>query len=154
MLSPTHRLSDQIPMRCQIIPGIKCRIKCWIADFVNLNRYWKMGRFTIPHQTWTCVATIKRRNSQLFSLKFGFISNNLFNLKHFIPPFLAIQKINGPYRDAAPPKKRDFWGIFPKGGGGLFKSQNFCKFTKCFCQNMFCNSGEVISDQFNHLILI
>ena len=34
-------------------------------------------------------------------------------------------------------KKRDFLGIFPKGGGGLLKSQNFCKFTKCFfvCQN-------------------
>ena len=39
-------------------------------------------------------------------------------------------------RDAAE-KKRDFLGIFPKGGGGLLKSQNFCKFTKCFfvCQN-------------------
>ena len=35
------------------------------------------------------------------------------------------------------PKKRDFLGIFPKGGGGLLKSENFCKFTKCFfvCQN-------------------
>ena len=38
------------------------------------------------------------------------------------------------------PKKINgiFWEFFPKGGGGgLFKSQNFCKFTKCFfvCQN-------------------
>ena len=35
-------------------------------------------------------------------------------------------------------KQRDFLGIFPKeGGGGLFNSQNFCKFTKLFlvCQN-------------------
>ena len=41
-------------------------------------------------------------------------------------------------RDAPQKNKRDFLGIFPKGGGGgLFKSQNFCKFTKCFfvCQN-------------------
>ena len=30
-----------------------------------------------------------------------------------------------------------FWEFVPKGGGGLLKSQNFCKFTKCFfvCQN-------------------
>ena len=44
----------------------------------------------------------------------------------------------------------------------FFKSQNFCKFTKLFflyakiilrCQNMFYNSGEVISDQFHHITL-
>ena len=37
-----------------------------------------------------------------------------------------------------PPQKTGFFGNFSqRGGGGLFKSQNFCKFTKCFfvCQN-------------------
>ena len=60
-------------------------------------------------------------------------------------------------RDATPPKKRDFLGIFPKGGGGVFSIPK----TKVFwyakiilrCQNMFYNSGEVISDQFNHITL-
>ena len=40
-------------------------------------------------------------------------------------------------RDAAQ-KKTGFFGNFSqRGGGGLLKSQNFCKFTKCFfvCQN-------------------
>ena len=52
-------------------------------------------------------------------------------------------------------KIRDFLGIFPKGGGGLLNSQNFCKLTKIIlmCQKMFYNSGEVISDQFNHITL-
>ena len=41
-------------------------------------------------------------------------------------------------REAPPPKNGIFWEFFPKkGGGGLLKSQNFCKFTKCFfvCKN-------------------
>ena len=90
MLNPTHRLSDQIPMRCQIIPGIKCRIKCWIADFVNLNRYRKMSRFTIPQQTWICVATKKRRNNQLFYLNFCFICLNSFALSQIVSSILII----------------------------------------------------------------
>ena len=59
-----------------------------------------------------------------------------------------------------PPKNGIFWEFYPKGD--LLNSQNFCKFTKFFwcakiilrCQNMFYNSGEVISDQLNHLISI
>ena len=35
-------------------------------------------------------------------------------------------------RDAVQKKNGIFWEFFPKGGEGLFKSQNFCKFTKCF----------------------
>ena len=58
-------------------------------------------------------------------------------------------------------KIRDFLGIFPKGGGSsqfpklLQINQNFCKLTKIIlmCQKMFYNSGEVISDQFNHITL-
>ena len=39
-------------------------------------------------------------------------------------------------RYAAKQKKRYYLGIFPNMGGGLPKSQNFCKFTKYFfvCQ--------------------
>ena len=39
-----------------------------------------------------------------------------------------------------------FWEFFPKGGGSLFKSQNFSKFTKCFfvCQNMEVFGGSLI----------
>ena len=97
MLNPTHRLSDQIPMRCQIIPGIKCRIKCWIADFVNLDRYRKMWRFTIPQQTWICVSTKKKRNSQLFYFNF-FCLNSLAQIVSSIliislPCFLVIKNI-------------------------------------------------------------
>ena len=62
-----------------------------------------------------------------------------------------------------PKKKRDFLGIFPKGGGRVFSNpKTFVNLPSVFlyakiilrCQNIFYNSGEVISDQFNHLILI
>ena len=54
------------------------------------------------------------------------------------------------------------WESFPTWGGGLPKSQHFCKFTKYFfCMpNSFWgvkhvyNGGEVISDQFVHFIII
>ena len=61
-----------------------------------------------------------------------------------------------------PKKKRDFLGIFPKGGGGVFSNpKTFVNLPSVFlyakiilrCQNMFYNSGEVISDQFHHITL-
>ena len=60
-------------------------------------------------------------------------------------------------------KKRYFLGIFPKGGGGVFSiPKTFVNLPSYFWyakiilryQNRFYNSGEVISDQSNHLILI
>ena len=64
-------------------------------------------------------------------------------------------------RDANP-KKRDFLGIYPKGGGGSSQFPKLLQINQVVlvcqiilsCQNMFYNSGEVISDQINHLILI
>ena len=59
-------------------------------------------------------------------------------------------------------KKRGFLGIFPKGGGGVFSNpKTFVNLPSVFlyakiilrCQNMFYNSGEVISDQFHHITL-
>ena len=49
-------------------------------------------------------------------------------------------------RDAPQKNKRDFLGIFPKGGGGLRNSQNYFIFTVSFfvCQNM-----EVLEKQQN-----
>ena len=43
-----------------------------------------------------------------------------------------------PLRDAPQKNKRDFLGIFPKGGGGLRNSQNYFIFTVSFfvCRNM------------------
>ena len=61
-----------------------------------------------------------------------------------------------------PKKKRDFLGIFPKGGGRVFSNpKTFVNLPSVFlyakiilrCQNMFYNSGEVISDQFHHITL-
>ena len=65
-------------------------------------------------------------------------------------------------REAAQKKKREFLGIFPKGGGGVFSNpKTFVNLPSYFwyakiilrCQNMFYNSGEVISDQLNHITL-
>ena len=63
-----------------------------------------------------------------------------------------------------PKKKRDFLGIFHKGGGGSSRFPKLLKINQVIfgmpksisdlmCQNMFYNSGEVISDQFNHIAL-
>ena len=55
------------------------------------------------------------------------------------------------------------FGNFSQRGGGVFSNpKTFVNLPSYFwyakiilrCQNMFYNSGEVISDQFNHLILI
>ena len=68
----------------------------------------------------------------------------------------------GEIRDAVQKKKRDFLGIFPKGGGRVFSNpKTFVNLPSVFldakiilrCQNMFYNSGEVISDQFHHITL-
>ena len=65
-------------------------------------------------------------------------------------------------RDATQKKIRDFLGIFPKGGGRVFSNpKTFVNLPSVFlyakiilrCQNMFYNSGEVISDQFHHITL-
>ena len=65
-------------------------------------------------------------------------------------------------RDAVKKKKRDFLGIFPKGGGWVFSNpKTFGNLPSVFldakiilrCQNMFYNSGEVIFDQFHHITL-
>ena len=65
-------------------------------------------------------------------------------------------------RDAPNKKKRDFLGIFPKRGGGVFSNPKFFVnlpsvflYAKIIlrCQNMFYNGGEVISDQFHHITL-
>ena len=56
---------------------------------------------------------------------------------HWCPPEKF--KYGKPRLGTLSKKKRDFLGIFPKGGeGGLLNSQNFCKLTKLFlvCQNM------------------
>ena len=58
------------------------------------------------------------------------------------------------------PKKTGFFGdFFPKGKGGSFQFLSLPRYfwyakIILMCQNMFYNSGEVISDQFHHLILI
>ena len=63
---------------------------------------------------------------------------------------------------APPPKKGIFWEFFPKGGGRVFLNpKTFVNLPSVFlyakiilrCQNMFYNSGEVISDQFHHITL-
>ena len=55
-----------------------------------------------------------------------------------------------------------FWEFFPKGGGGGTPNpKTFGNLPSVFlyakiilrCQNMFYNSGEVISDQFHHITL-
>ena len=65
-------------------------------------------------------------------------------------------------RDAAQKKNGIFWEFFPKGGGGVFSNpKTFVNLPSVFlyakiilrCQNMFYNSGEVISDQFHHITL-
>ena len=61
-----------------------------------------------------------------------------------------------------PQKNGTFWEFFPKGGGVFSNPKTFVNLPSYFwyakiilrCQNIFYNSGEVISDQFNHLILI
>ena len=42
------------------------------------------------------------------------------------------------FRDATQKKYGIFWEFSQRGGGGLLKSQNFCKLTKLFlvCQNL------------------
>jgi len=61
-----------------------------------------------------------------------------------------------------PTKKNGiFWEFFPKGGGVFSNPKTFVNLPSVFlyakiilrCQNMFYNSGEVISDQFNHITL-
>jgi len=74
----------------------------------------------------------------------------------------ASRRIDNRLRDAVKKKKQDFLEIFPKGGGGVFSNpKTFVNLPGVFlnakiilrCQNMFYNSGEVISDQFNHITL-
>ena len=70
----------------------------------------------------------------------------------------------GALREAAPPKNGIFYEIFLRGaGGGTFSNpKTFVNLPSYFwyakiilsCQNMFYKSGEVISDQFHHLIWI
>ena len=57
-------------------------------------------------------------------------------------------------------KKTGFFGNFSQRGGGVFSNpKTFVNLPSVFlyakiilrCQNMFYNSGEVISDQFNHI---
>ena len=65
------------------------------------------------------------------------------------------------HKGRCPKKKRDFLGIFPKGGGVFSNPKTFVNLPSVFlyakiilrCQNMFYNSGEVISDQFHHITL-
>ena len=61
-----------------------------------------------------------------------------------------------------PPKKTGFFGNFSQRGCGVFSNpKTFVNLPSVFlyakiilrCQNMFYNSGEVISDQFHHITL-
>ena len=82
--------------------------------------------------------------------------------KNFFQILRRIEKVPMMIRGDTQKKKRDFLGIFPKRGGGSFQIPIFfVNLPSVFlsaknilrCQNMFYNSGEVISDQFHHITL-
>ena len=94
MLNPTHRLSDQIPMRCQIIPGIRCRIICWIADLVNLNRY-RIAECHASQSHSKLVFSCSISSFYVYLSKPWLYLKLSPQLNHFIPQIPCYQKANG-----------------------------------------------------------
>ena len=109
----------------------------WPSQYI-LKSNWKHN----PIPELEKIITLEIRKSVLWLHTLGvpkaeFIKSDQIKKTITVVRIRKEQKMSSSVRDAAE-KKRDFLGIFPKGGGGgLLKSQNFCKFTKCFfvCQN-------------------
>ena len=104
-----------------------------------------LGIFEFPPKrvSWIFSTRVSTQKSFLNFLHQVSIQNYFLNFGHLIIP---LQRKHHPsfhpkdflhlIRDAAQ-KKTGFFGNFSQRGGGLLKSQNFCKFTKWFfvCQN-------------------
>ena len=123
--------------------------------------------FTSTYHRMSCLTTdkfcllwqmqvhkIERRRSMISNCWHGHISvSGARKLKVKLFPLISLGTL--------PTKKRDFLGIFPKGGGVFSNPKTFVNLPSVFfyakiilrCQNMFYNSGEVIFDQFHHITL-
>ena len=89
----------------------------WIIDGINLASLVLLWEIILKYQSWTIIPAFSQ---------FG----NIAVIK--LDPILCTN-----HKVRSQKKERYYLGIFPTmGGGGLPKSQNFCKFTKYFfvCQ--------------------
>ena len=113
---------------------IKEKVQSWNSNLRYRREVGPKRNFLLDAFYWGSLCIVVVLFLRLFVFLSWYHSDQMSERSQVSKVTLCVQVL----RDATPPKKRDFLGIFPKGGGeGLLNSQNFCKLTKLFlvCQN-------------------